>query len=248
MKTYTLIAISFFLSLENGFSEERNPSPSSASFYEVTIRKEETLSSLALRHRTSVAKLVETNGLASANLIVAGQTLRIARKETGTWANGRIQILRGDTLNLIALVLGVRPEDLAAENGIQSHDRLVAGEWLRIPSRDGKRAQRPQKAGKATATAPSQANTYSYPDPFQQSRDTADEGRISAPSVPEVATESESDLVQVKITEVISAQEAADQFGLSLETLIKINPELRRESEIEKGKVLLVPKVFLGID
>ena len=252
MKRLFSLAISFFLSLEPGFSEERHPSPSIASTYVVTIRNGETLSSLALRHRTSVAKLVETNGLASANQIVAGQTLKIARKRGGAWADGRIQILRGDTLNLIALVLGVRPEELAKANGISSYDRLVGGEWLLVPTprqkREGSSAARVAPAAPVSAAPVSATNAYSYPDAVGGNRNTAEGERISAPAVPAIPTKAESELVQVKITEAISAQEAADQFGLSLETLLGINPELRKEREIEKGAVLLVPKVFLGID
>jgi LysM repeat protein len=247
MKTYILIVIGFFLSLQTGFSEERHPSPSIASTYEVTIRKGETLSSLALRHRTSVAKLVESNGLASANQIVAGQTLRIARKGGGVWADGRIQILRGDTLNLIALVLGVRPEDLAAENGIRSHDRLVAGEWLLIPAPREKRVS--SAVVPVVPAAPIQpTGAYSYPDAVEGDLKTTDAERIPAPAVPEVTTKTESELVQVKITEAISAQEAADQFGLSLATLVELNPELHGKGRIETGTVIRVPKVFLGID
>lgn len=249
MKTSILIIVGSLLSLNTGIGEERHPSLPIPTYYEVTIRSGENLSALAIRHRTSIEKLVETNGLVSANQIVAGQTLRIKRRDSGTWTKGRIQILKGDTLNLLALVVGVRPEELARANGIAAHDRLVAGEWLLVPHSTETR----KSSGASGAAHEEPASTpkpYAYPDPIGVNRPPDPEERIKVPAVPEVEQDpqTESELVAVKIAEAISVNDAADQFGLSLETLLRFNPELRSNEEIEKDTVLLVPKVFLGID
>ncbi len=61
--------------------------------------------------------------------------LRLARSPVGSRWHLQYRVARGDTLGRIAARFHLPADDLAAANGILSASRrLVAGQWLRIPS------------------------------------------------------------------------------------------------------------------
>lgn len=119
-----------------------------------TIRRGDTLSEIAARYGTTVAKLVEVNRLpGNGRLIYAGDTLRVPGAGGGTASSrgGRSHlVVRGDTLSGIAARYGVSQDALKRANGIGADNVVMLGATLRIPSRG---------AGGATSTA-SSANTF----------------------------------------------------------------------------------------
>lgn len=119
-----------------------------------TVRRGDTLSTIASRHRVRVSDLVALNGLKSRHRIRIGQKLKLPnegeRPATRTAAyrppkkapevtapaavpaSGLYKVRRGDNLTRIAERFGVSVAELASMNDLRSHNRIAAGQWLRI--------------------------------------------------------------------------------------------------------------------
>ena len=103
-----------------------------------TIRQGDTLSDIAARYHTSVAKLVKVNRLpGNGNLIYAGESLKVpgaGGSSSGGSTGGRSHlVVRGDTLSGIAARYGVSQTALASANGIGRNNIVMLGATLRIP-------------------------------------------------------------------------------------------------------------------
>lgn len=127
------------------------------------VRRGDTLSELAVRHHTTVARLVAKNRLRSAGTpLRAGQQLAVPRlrpapslrtvtaRRTAGRADGRYAVRPGDTLGGIAQRNGLSMGRLARANRISVHSVLRIGQRLNIPG--GKAtARRSVKASRTTA-------------------------------------------------------------------------------------------------
>lgn len=107
----------------------------------IIIQRGDTLSELALKYNTTVARLVELNNIANPNLIYAGQTLIVPSGETIEESNGNstsgqtIYIVKtGDTLNKIAAEFGTTAIAIAKENNIRNINLIYVGQRLVIPT------------------------------------------------------------------------------------------------------------------
>lgn len=103
-----------------------------------TVQPGDTLSGIAARYGTSVAALVQRNGLASANYIYPGQRLFISGagssgSSSGGAAGGTYVVRRGDTLAAIAARYGTTVSAIVRANGIANPSLIVAGQRLTIP-------------------------------------------------------------------------------------------------------------------
>ncbi len=151
------------LRLPKGFGEiaqdrmEEIRANARVTFVQHTVRKGETLKSLADRYETTEPVLQELNGLRkpkigrSARLIVPvvglsaeeavpGKEISAAQVETAfkrldtvSRRSGTVKVRRGDTLRKIAKRTGVSAAALASENGIEADGKLRAGTRLRLP-------------------------------------------------------------------------------------------------------------------
>ena len=92
-----------------------------------TVRRGQTLATIAKRYRTSVATLKELNGLKRANLIRSGQKLRVP----ASYATHKVR--RGQTLTAIAQRYGTTVSALKRLNGIRNVKLLRVGQTLRVP-------------------------------------------------------------------------------------------------------------------
>ncbi len=104
-----------------------------------TVGRGETLSAIAARYGTTVAALVQANGLASANMIYAGQRLTIpgggAASSSGGSQQGTVYtVRRGDTLAAIAAQYGTTTWAIASANGLANANYIYPGQQLRIPA------------------------------------------------------------------------------------------------------------------
>lgn len=106
------------------------------------VRPGDTLSSIATRHGTTVAALVQANRLANPNLIRIGQLLQIPDTSMGLpgYTSGASDVETytvhaGDGLFRIARTFGVDPTALARANGIGVNAPLMRGAVLHIPGR-----------------------------------------------------------------------------------------------------------------
>lgn len=130
------------------------------------VRRGDTLSELAVRHHTTVARLVAKNRLRSAGApLRAGQRLAVPRMRPApslrrsvstSRADGRYAVRPGDTLGGIALRHGLSADRLARVNHIAVHSVLRIGQRLDIPGGQAT-ARRSVKAARSSAAGGSPA-------------------------------------------------------------------------------------------
>ena len=112
----------------------------------------DTLTAIAARSGTSVARLARLNGMSAAGTLFAGSTLRIpaaggvpaahravtARRahpaRPGAGWRGHYRVRPGDTLSAIAARHGVGVRRLARANGLRVRGLLLSGVRLRVPA------------------------------------------------------------------------------------------------------------------
>ncbi len=106
-----------------------------------TVRKGDTLSQIAQKHRTNVQLLAQANNLAAASRIYPGMELSIPangfaspRASAAKGGAARHTVRRGETLSEIASRYGRSVSELKQINGIQNADRIAPGRVLRLVS------------------------------------------------------------------------------------------------------------------
>ncbi len=93
-----------------------------------TVRRGETLSSIASKYGTTISRIRSDNGIRNANHVEAGQRLKV-RSTAPSFDSYTVR--KGDTLSTIAARHGVSVAQLQADNGI-SGSRILVGQVLRI--------------------------------------------------------------------------------------------------------------------
>ena len=92
-----------------------------------TVRSGDSLSSIATKYGTSVAKLASLNGIRNPNYIYVGQRLKV----TGGANMARYRIVQsGDTLSRISYLTGYSISYLAQKNGIANKNMLQIGQKI----------------------------------------------------------------------------------------------------------------------
>ena len=91
-----------------------------------TVKSGDTLSRIAAKYGTTVAKLVEINGIKNPNLIRVGQVLRLPG------GAAKYTVVAGDTLSRIAAKYGTTVAKLAADNGIKNPNLIHVGQVITI--------------------------------------------------------------------------------------------------------------------
>ncbi len=91
-----------------------------------TVKSGDTLSRIAAKYGTTVAKLVEINGIKNPNLIRVGQILRLPG------GAAKYTVVAGDTLSRIAAKYGTTVAKLAADNGIKNPNLIHVGQVITI--------------------------------------------------------------------------------------------------------------------
>lgn len=191
-----------------------------------TVRRGDTLSTIARRHHVRMSELVALNGLKSRNRIRVGQKLRLpsdvspakasTRKasykpapspaarssaQTELPASGYYKVRRGDNLTRIAEKFGLRLPDLVALNSLKSRNRLAVGQRLRVaPAKIASASSSSKSKAKAADTAHPDAAAALSPsrtaDPAPSSSDLA---HSNAPTEADTA-------VDGSIAEIASAE------------------------------------------
>lgn len=100
-----------------------------------TIKAGDTLSSIAARYNTTVAKIAAANNITNTNLIRVGQVLTIPGTSTtpppATTTNYTVKA--GDTLTSIAARYNTTAAKIAAANNITNINLISVGQVLKIP-------------------------------------------------------------------------------------------------------------------
>ncbi len=104
------------------------------------VRKNQTLSHIAMRYGTSVRTLMRVNGIRRPDRIRVGQKLKIpgkagraVPKKTARTGGTRHRVRRGQTLSAIAQLYDLSPRAIAQANAIRNPSRIMAGQLLKIP-------------------------------------------------------------------------------------------------------------------
>ncbi len=115
------------------------------------VKKGDTLSGIAKRHRVSVKELMRINGIKKATSLRAGKNIRVmsdapvyvSAADTGKPIGNKVAtavssytVQKGDTLSAIATKYGVTVQQLLAWNHIQKASSLRAGQTIRIAAGD----------------------------------------------------------------------------------------------------------------
>jgi len=124
-----------------------------------TVRRGDTLSTIARRFGVRQSELVALNGLRSRHYLRIGQRLRLPGGEAGSAASvadladfdGRYRVRRGDTLSAIARRFGVDQAELAAANDLRNRHRLQVGQELVVPVGANEAVQVAEGPGAAAA-------------------------------------------------------------------------------------------------
>ncbi len=102
------------------------------------VRSGETLSQIAARNGTTVRALVEANGIANPDLIVAGQQLTVTGAGSSGGATSSTYVVEsGDTLARIAAKFHTTVSALASANDISNPNVIVIGTALTVPATGG---------------------------------------------------------------------------------------------------------------
>ncbi len=120
---------------------ENTNKPTAGKTMEIIIQRGDTLTELAIKYNTTVARLVELNNIANPNLIYAGATLIVPSGETAMDSDGNSTsgqtiyiVQRGDTLDQIAAEFGTTAIAIAKENNIRNINLIYVGQRLIIPT------------------------------------------------------------------------------------------------------------------
>ena len=103
------------------------------------VRAGDNLSSIAVRHGTTVQAIMQANGLSNPNFVYVGQRLTIPGSSGGGGGSGAgVHVVRaGETLYSIARYYGTTAAAIASANGIRNVNYIYAGQRLSIPGSGG---------------------------------------------------------------------------------------------------------------
>lgn len=120
----------------------------------VVVREGDTLSDIAARHRVSLTRLMQANGISDPDLVVVGQRLTIpggSARPAASGGGGTVTVQPGDTLSDIAARHGVGVTRLMQANGISDADLVMVGQRLTIPGGSGRSAAPAPPSAQPTA-------------------------------------------------------------------------------------------------
>ena len=115
------------LKIKGTIKNNAKPAKQQATGSYYTVRYGDSLSSIATKYGTSVAKLASLNGISNPNYIYVGQRLKV----TGGANTARYRIVQsGDTLSRISYLTGYSINYLAQKNGIVNKNYLRIGQRI----------------------------------------------------------------------------------------------------------------------
>lgn len=102
-------------------------------FTTYTVKKGDTLSSIAAKYNTTYQKIAADNNINNPNLIYPGQVLKINGSNKEEYKNYTIK--RGDTLSSIAARYGTTYQYLAQINNIADPNKIYVGDTIKVPNK-----------------------------------------------------------------------------------------------------------------
>ena len=119
---------------------ENNDEINNENLTQITVKRGDTLSQIAIKYNTTVQKLVELNEINNPNLIYIGQKLLVPVVDENNEENGeyvesyqRYYVKKGDTLSQIALNYKTTVNKIVSLNNINNPNLIFIGQKLIIP-------------------------------------------------------------------------------------------------------------------
>lgn len=220
---------------------------------DVVVKPGETLSEIADRHGVSLTRLMQANGIANPDLVVAGTRLVLPGSSASSGnrgssgrSGGTVTVQPGDTLSDIAARHGMSVNQLMQINGITNPDLVVAGTRLVVNGGSGGTGRRTAAApAPSLPTAPytvkSGETLSEIADRFGTTTDRLIQlnrisnpnlvvagTRLAVPGRPAAAPRSSGSASSAKpqkhvVQEGESLSAIADRYGMSVDRLIAIN-------------------------
>lgn len=104
----------------------KQPKTSTTGSY--TVKKGDTLSHIAKRHKTTVQALVKANGIKNPNFIRVGQKIKIVKPNEKVFCAVRT----GDTVSQLARKYGTTVANIKAWNNLRDENLIFPGQKLRV--------------------------------------------------------------------------------------------------------------------
>lgn len=104
-----------------------------------TIKKGETLYTIAKANKTTVSQLCKLNGIRKSDTLIAGKVLKVpgAQKRVQTAQTAQHKVKSGETLSAIAIANKTTVDHLCTLNGLKKSDTLKVGKVLKVPGTTG---------------------------------------------------------------------------------------------------------------
>lgn len=114
-----------------------------------SVRRGETLSTIATQYGIDPDALAKANQLGDANLVIVGQKLSVPAS-AAPFVKYRVR--KGDSLGSIATRFGVSPQEISKANNLRDDDLVYTGELLRIPNKDSRQVHYTVRKGDSLAS------------------------------------------------------------------------------------------------
>ena len=103
----------------------------------ITVKEGETLSEIALRHNTTVNKIIMENNLINKNQIYPGQKLKIPeiKRDPKVYYNKKYTVRAGENISTISKKFGINSSTLMKANNLSKRDYIFPGQELNIPEK-----------------------------------------------------------------------------------------------------------------
>ncbi|QFG68255.1 lytic transglycosylase domain-containing protein [Ornithinimicrobium pratense] len=145
-------------------SSTQSASPSTGGT--VTVRAGDTLTHIAARHSTTVAKLVSTNNISNSRLIYPGQILTLpgsgsssssSTSSSSSSSSGAVTVRAGDTLYGIAAQHGTTVDALARANSLDDTRLIYPGQRLSLPGSSTPSSSSSSGSSSSSSSSPSRS-------------------------------------------------------------------------------------------
>jgi membrane-bound lytic murein transglycosylase D len=212
-----------------------------------TVRRGETLSSIAHKYRVRIRDLTAWNDLRSQHLIYAGQRLIVSLDHVPRERMVTHEVRKGETVSSIAKRYGVSVQSVLLANGLRSRDKIYPGQELRLGISGSTVSKEETVVHKVTRgeTVTSIARKYGASTASVlranglTERDKIYPGQeLKIGIAPGGASEGRLIVHQVKRGETITG--IARKYGASTSTVLRAN-RLRSRDKIYPGQKIKVP-------
>jgi LysM repeat protein len=121
-------SLSYFTDEKQAISKPSKPNTSKV----YVVKSGDTLSGIAKRYGTTVAKLAQINGIKNPNKIYVGQKIKVTDSPTKKSSKKYHTVKSGDTVSELAVKYGSTQKQIQKWNNLSNPNRIYVGQRLRV--------------------------------------------------------------------------------------------------------------------